>query len=482
MARVSFDTKPAQKESIVTRFFGAFRSQPALPLSPPHSPKSSLRRPVTLSVETSLRLSGRRGELIELESPLTKAVDLSRELASNKRLPRALAKQLQELRSLCEEASTSALLQPQVNIMDELARHADAEALDAMDEETEDWLVSFTVPSSTGSGKDGAGRKSFRQSLDDNTRSNSSLRRSPGEWGAPARPGFARSASSSSFFPAPAEAAPAPGVAHSVFARTASGGVQAAKGSPVLPPLQVDKRLSHEGAPAPALASWSVKRRGSGDGGSVKRRTSGEGAGGGGGGGDSSFSFSFKSEGTGNGAVAAAGKAPAPAAEHGLLARVMGAPAAAAPSAAAAAKAPAAAANIVYMGAAAVSNAAAVSAPTAAAADARRHSDGELAKKRTSAFALLPSPTQVKAAVEPAWHGAPQFMRHTFLDWTYDVAALDVSAGGHCLCALFHEVMRRHELERRLAEEGLRSASAGLDPSDLSILRPSSGIVGLCCC
>ena len=49
----------------------------------------------------------------------------------------------------------------------------------------------------------------------------------------------------------------------------------------------------------------------------------------------------------------------------------------------------------------------------------------------------------VVALPTDAWAAAAAGLRASPLDWTYDVCELDVASNGHCLVALFLEIMVR---------------------------------------
>lgn len=61
----------------------------------------------------------------------------------------------------------------------------------------------------------------------------------------------------------------------------------------------------------------------------------------------------------------------------------------------------------------------------------------------------------VVALPTDAWAAAAAGLRASPLDWTYDVCELDVASNGHCLVALFLEIMERHTLLERLHADGL---------------------------
>lgn len=68
---------------------------------------------------------------------------------------------------------------------------------------------------------------------------------------------------------------------------------------------------------------------------------------------------------------------------------------------------------------------------------------------RTPSTAEMPTPGHEWRLI--AGFAAPLALMD--LDYAFDVDELDVASGGHCLTALFAELMRRHDLPARLAEE-----------------------------
>jgi hypothetical protein len=102
---------------------------------------------------------------VSLASPLERALEIIRALLAGRDLVSAAGRtQLETVLELLEECAPGMTY---VDVYKELARQA---ATFDIDEETEDWLLSFTVPNSAGSGPSGEGVRSFRTPAADSRR------------------------------------------------------------------------------------------------------------------------------------------------------------------------------------------------------------------------------------------------------------------------------------------------------------------------
>lgn len=163
MTRIAYlemeDSKPRRSVfGIICSAGGALRD--ALRISPSDeraASRSHLNRPVSLRLDVSEHTDSN-------ESSLAQAVTRVRSLTANPKVPKAeLVKQLHELQALLESMSAAAVSQTsnQEDMLNSFHRHVRRSDIngetEAPDEDTEDWLMSFHIPTSTNED-----RKSFR--------------------------------------------------------------------------------------------------------------------------------------------------------------------------------------------------------------------------------------------------------------------------------------------------------------------------------